>query len=52
MPLIETGMAATLNDINAWPMAMTIIGIHESRDSSAALPPDLFLGAMLIRLSK
>src|SRR5215475_6817855 len=30
IPLIETGMAATLNDINICPMAMTIIGSHGS----------------------
>src|SRR5262249_32238680 len=30
MPLIETGMAATLNDINIWPIAITIIGSQES----------------------
>jgi hypothetical protein len=30
MPLIETGMAETLNDINIWPIAITIIGSHGS----------------------
>lgn len=33
MPLIETGIAATLNDINIWPIAMMIIGSQESREA-------------------
>jgi hypothetical protein len=37
MPLIETGMAATLNDINICPIAMTIIGNQGSCVSSPAL---------------
>ena len=33
MPLIDTGSAATLNDISIWPIAMMIIGSQESRAS-------------------
>src|SRR5262245_29773705 len=36
MPPIDTGMAATLKDISIWPMAMTIMGTHESRTSASA----------------
>ena len=54
MPPIETGSAATLNDITAWPSAIAIIGIHDSRASAPVvagavvvlidfLPVDLFL---------
>jgi hypothetical protein len=42
MPLIETGKAATLNDMIDWPSAMVIIGTQDSR-SSAPLP-----GAMAV----
>ena len=34
MPPIETGNAATLNDIKTWPSAITIIGIQDSRTST------------------
>ena len=37
IPPMETGRAATLKDINAWPMAMTIIGSQESCPSSSAV---------------
>src|SRR5262245_27840358 len=36
IPPMETGMADTLNDISACPMAMTIIGSHEVRTSTSA----------------
>ena len=36
IPPMDTGMAETLKDISIWPMAMTIIGTHESRGSAAA----------------
>ena len=35
IPPTETGRAATLKDIGAGPMAMTIIGSHELRVSAA-----------------
>jgi hypothetical protein len=35
IPPMDTGMAETLKDINIWPMAITIIGTHESRGSAA-----------------
>ena len=36
MPPIETGSAATLNDMITWPSAIAIIGIHDSRSSAPA----------------
>jgi hypothetical protein len=36
MPPIETGSAATLNDMIAWPSAIAIIGVHDSRSSAPA----------------
>src|SRR5262245_48792269 len=36
IPPMDTGMADTLKDISIWPMAMTIIGSHESRTSVSA----------------
>jgi hypothetical protein len=49
IPPMETGRAATLKDINAWPMAITIIG---SQDTYAALEGDtdwLVIGLALSR---
>jgi hypothetical protein len=37
IPLIETGSAATLNDMITWPSAMVIIGIQDSRASMSAV---------------
>jgi hypothetical protein len=37
IPPIDTGSADTLKEISAWPMAMAIIGTHESRTSASAL---------------
>jgi hypothetical protein len=37
IPPIEMGSEATLNDISAWPMAITTIGTHESCGSTTAL---------------
>src|SRR5262245_40610448 len=36
IPPMDTGMAETLNDMSAWPMAMTIMGSHGSRRSASA----------------
>src|SRR5512147_501104 len=35
MPPMETGSDATLNDMIAWPSAIAIIGIHDSRTAAA-----------------
>ncbi len=46
MPPIDTGMAATLNDISICPMAMTIIGTQESRASLSMRAEDDLVCAM------
>ncbi len=46
MPPIETGKAATLNDMSAWPMAITIMGSQESRCSSASTVVVMVIGAL------
>src|SRR5262245_16601901 len=41
IPPMDTGMAATLKDISIWPMAMTIIGSHESLTSVSVLAGEM-----------
>jgi hypothetical protein len=48
MPPMDTGMAATLKDINICPMAMTIIGTHESRVPSSNVVEDVFRFAITL----
>src|SRR5262245_19830133 len=51
MPLMETGRAATLKDMSIWPMAMTIMGTHESCTSGAGPVVDAARAVMRILLS-
>src|SRR5512132_858664 len=43
MPPMETGSDATLNDMIAWPSAIAIIGIHDSRT-----PAPVAAGALVV----
>src|SRR5262249_26402883 len=49
IPPIDTGMAATLKDINIWPIAMTIMGTHEARTSASGVVVGTVSVAMVVR---
>ena len=53
IPPMDTGRAATLKDMSAWPMAMTIIGSHDACTSGPGRvvePVCAVIGGVLLRL--